>query len=79
MLPVMYPMCVNVKNEMLKSPKIQNALMKSNLDDIVTAWTGMFLHSVYHIFKDLRRKGNIKWTIHYYFVDFHHRRRNWIG
>ena len=61
MLPVMYPMCVNVKNEMLKSPKIQNALMKSNLDDIVTSWTGMFLHSVYHIFKDLRHKENIKW------------------
>lgn len=59
--PTMYPMCIGVKNEINKCSEIQNALIKSNLDDIVASWTGMFLHSVYHIFKDLKYKGNDNW------------------
>ncbi|MCH5269112.1 MAG: hypothetical protein J1E83_00020 [Lachnospiraceae bacterium] len=61
MEPSMYPMNINVMNEIQKCPEILNALTRSNLDDIVLAWTGMFLHSVYHIFKDLRREGNKNW------------------
>ncbi len=61
MQPCMYPMNIRVMNEIQKCPEILNALVKSNLDDIITSWTGMFLHSVYHIFKDLRRKGNKNW------------------
>ena len=59
--PCMYSACIGVKNEMQKCPEILNALIKSNLDDIVLSWTGMFLHSVYHIFKDLRRDGDENW------------------
>lgn len=61
MTPTMYPMGIGVKNEIQKCVEIQNALIKSNLDDIVFSWTGMFLHSVYHIFKELRYKGNANW------------------
>ncbi len=61
MTPTMYPMCIGVKNEIQKCSEIQNALAKSNLDDIVLSWTGMFLHSVYHLFKELRYKGNVNW------------------
>lgn len=61
MTPCMYPMCIGVKNEMQKCPEILNALTKSNLDDIILSWTGMFLHSVYHTFKDLRCEGNKNW------------------
>lgn len=61
MTPCMYPMCIDVRDEMLRCPEILNALIKSNLDDIVVSWTGMFLHSVYHIFKDLRRVGYNDW------------------
>lgn len=57
----MYPMSIGVMNEIQKCPEILNALAKSRLDDIVLYWTGSFLHSVYHIFKDLRRKGNKNW------------------
>lgn len=61
MEPCMYPMSIRVMNEIQKCPEILTALTKSNLDDIVVSWTGMFLHSVYHIFKDLRREGNKNW------------------
>lgn len=61
MLPTMYPMCIRVKNEIEKCSEIQNAFIKSNLNDIVLSWTGVFLHSVYHVFKDLRYKGNNNW------------------
>lgn len=61
MTPSMYPMCIAVKNEIQKCPELRNALAKSNLDDIVMSWTGIFLHSVYHTFKDLRSKGNRNW------------------
>lgn len=61
MTPIMYPMCIRVKNEIQKCSQIQNALIKSNLNDIVLSWTGMFLHSVYHIFKNLRIEGNVNW------------------
>ena len=61
MTPTMYSMGIGVKNEIQKCVEIQNALIKSNLDDIVFSWTGMFLHSVYHIFKELRYKGNANW------------------
>lgn len=61
MEPCMYPMNISVMNEIQKCPEILDALARSNLDDIVLSWTGMFLHSVYHIFKDLRRKGNKNW------------------
>lgn len=61
MTPCMYPSCINVKNEIKNCPEILNALSKSNLDDIVVSWTGMFLHSVYHIFKDLRRLEYRNW------------------
>ena len=61
MEPCMYPMSIGVMNEIQKCPEILNALAKSRLDDIVLYLTGAFLHSVYHIFKDLRRKGNKNW------------------
>lgn len=61
MEPCMYPMSIGVMNEIQKCPEILNALAKSRLDDIVLYWTGTFLHSVYHIFKDLRRKGHKNW------------------
>lgn len=61
MTPTMYPMCISVKDEIQKCSEIQNALTKSNLDDIVVSWTGMFLHSVYHEFKHLRCKGKANW------------------
>lgn len=35
MTPTMYPMGIGVKNEIQKCVEIQNALIKSNLDDIV--------------------------------------------
>lgn len=59
--PTMYSMCIRVKNEIQRCPEIQNALIKSGLDDIVLFWTGVFLHSVYHEFKNLRYQGNINW------------------
>lgn len=61
MEPCMYPMHIEVMDEIKKCPEILNVLAKSGLDDIVLYWTGAFLHSVYHIFKDLRRKGNKNW------------------
>jgi len=61
MTPTMYPMCIGVKNEIQQCSEIQNALTKSNLDDIVESWTGIFLHSVYHEFKGLKYKGNVNW------------------
>jgi len=61
MTPCMYPMCIRVNDELRKCPEILNALTESKLDDIALFWVGVFLHSVYHTFKDLRRAGNKNW------------------
>ena len=51
MTPWMNTMCNYVREDMLGYQEILNALIKSNLDDMVISWTRMFLNSVYHIFK----------------------------
>ena len=60
-MPCVYPMCISVKDKMQNCPEIQRALTKSNLDDIYVYWSGVFLHSVYHHFKDLRANGYENW------------------
>lgn len=60
--PTMYPGCIEVSKQIEECRETREFLTQYNLDDIVVSWTGTFLHSVYHEFKNLRRNGNQNWN-----------------
>ncbi len=63
MTSCMYPMSIEVIDEIKRCQEIQKEIKESGLDDVVLSWTGMFLHSVYHIFKDIREQNDgRKWN-----------------